>query len=213
MAIGDVPTDEGPSKLLLADANKLVIAGIQRLADADPRLTVAASCRDGETFVRLAQEIPASVGVIGWDLPVLNAREVLRRLRDVPGTPPLVVHAGSSEAAVARQVLALGGAGFCGKDESPERMLDIAARVAAGWMVFPSVDVRRLEADPLERLTVRERHLLRGLADGASNPDLARWLGVSLNTIKFHLKNLYDKLDVRNRAGAVAVYMAHADDR
>jgi two-component system nitrate/nitrite response regulator NarP len=70
--------------------------------------------------------------------------------------------------------------------------------------------------DPLEVLTVRERELLAALADGWSNLQIAARIGISRNTVKYHLKNLYDKLNVNNRAMAVALFMTRQsvrDDR
>jgi two-component system nitrate/nitrite response regulator NarP len=76
-------------------------------------------------------------------------------------------------------------------------------------MAFPFVDVARLSADPFSSLTPRERELLEELSAGLTNQQMASRTEVSLNTVKFHLKNLYDKLGLGNRAQAVAFYMKH----
>ena len=73
-------------------------------------------------------------------------------------------------------------------------------------MVFPFLDVRDLRRDPLDTLTERERALLALLAQGHSNKQLALDLDISINTVKFHLRNLFEKLAVRNRSQAVAFY-------
>lgn len=73
-------------------------------------------------------------------------------------------------------------------------------------MVFPFLDVATLTDDPLRGLTRREQ--LIGLARGRTNAQPAQDLAISLNTVKFHLKNTYEKLVARNRAAAVARYMA-----
>ena len=103
--------------------------------------------------------------------------------------------------------LQLGGAGFVSKRAPPERLLDVLAAVAAGDMVFPFVDIRKMRSDPLENLTLRERSLLSALGSGHTNSQLAKDFGVSINTIKFHLRNLFEKLDVRNRAQAIALFL------
>jgi two-component system, NarL family, nitrate/nitrite response regulator NarP len=103
-------------------------------------------------------------------------------------------------------VMASGGAGFCSKSDPPERLLEVAAAVADGQMVFPFIDVRGLYRDPLEELTEKERVMLTALAKGQTNNELAVDLGISVNTVKFHLRNLYDKLSIRNRSQAVAFY-------
>ena len=75
-------------------------------------------------------------------------------------------------------------------------------------MVFPFVDVRDLNRDPVESLTGRERALLAALARGLNNKALAAEFSISVNTVKFHLRNLYDKLSVTSRAQAIAFYYA-----
>lgn len=74
-------------------------------------------------------------------------------------------------------------------------------------MVFPFMDMSSSDADPLGGLTVREQELLDSLTQGLTNAQIAGDLGISMNTVKFHLKNLYGKLNVRNRAQAVARYL------
>jgi len=75
-------------------------------------------------------------------------------------------------------------------------------------MVFPfGVGARVADEAPQTRLTERERDLLAALASGRTNAQLAKDLDISVNTVKFHLKNLYEKLHVANRAQAVARYM------
>jgi DNA-binding NarL/FixJ family response regulator len=72
----------------------------------------------------------------------------------------------------------------------------------------PYVDIGTITSDPLEVLTARERELLAALANGWTNLQIAARIGISANTVKYHLKNLYDKLGVNNRAMAVAMFMS-----
>jgi two-component system nitrate/nitrite response regulator NarP len=74
-------------------------------------------------------------------------------------------------------------------------------------MVFPFVDIQKVRPNPLKSLTHRERDLLAALETGRSNAQLAREFGVSINTVKFHLRNLFGKLDVRNRTQAICLYL------
>ena len=75
-------------------------------------------------------------------------------------------------------------------------------------MVFPFLDVRELQSDPASTLTRRERALLAALSKGMTNKELAAEFDITVNTVKFHLRNLFDKLSVRNRAQAIAFYYA-----
>jgi len=199
--------DDRPVDLAIADKSRLVVAGIQRLVEEDARFTVRATCHDGVSFLRHLGDTRFDVGIIGWNLPGMEGRDVLKAVRDRPGAPRIVVYTGAMDSSVPRHVMALGGAAFCSKREEPERLLEIVGQVAAGWTVFPRMDAHGLDKDPLERLTGREVQLLDGLAEGVTNDELARRLAVSPNTVKFHLKNIYDKLDVRSRSGAVALYL------
>jgi two-component system nitrate/nitrite response regulator NarP len=73
-------------------------------------------------------------------------------------------------------------------------------------MMFPFTDVRALNQDPMAQLTQRERNLMAALSRGLSNKALADELAISVNTVKFHLRNLFEKLGVTSRAQAIALY-------
>jgi two-component system nitrate/nitrite response regulator NarP len=120
-----------------------------------------------------------------------------------------VIYTGALDPDIPRQVMALGGAGFCPKRAEPQRLMETVVAVAHGNMVFPRMDVAKLYADPLDQLTKRELQLLGELAQGATNAAIATRMGISANTVKFHLKNLYEKLGVQNRAQAIATYVSN----
>lgn len=196
-----------PIDLVIADKNPLVLSGLKQLFAEDKRFRVIATATDGERFLAAVERLSFDVGVIGWVMPYVDGAGILERLRERPEAPRIVVYTGSPEADIPREVMALGGAAFVTKKDPPERLMEVVASVAGGQMIFPMVDVRRLYDDPLMGLTPRERQLLEQLAEGASNGQIAGRLAVSVNTVKFHLKNLYEKCGVRNRAQAVAFYL------
>jgi len=136
---------------------------------------------------------------------------VLMALKDREDAPRIVVYTGSTKPGICRQVLQLGGAGFCSKQDRPEVLIETIASVAEGRMVFPFMSIDAPQTSVLDSLTRRERDLLASLADGQTNAQIAKALNISLNTVKFHLKNLYEKLGVNNRAQAVARYLVGSD--
>ena len=75
-------------------------------------------------------------------------------------------------------------------------------------MVFPFIDVRTLYDNPLATLTRRELEVLSNLAAGRTNKQIARDMNVSLNTVKFHVRNLFQKLGVNSRGQAIALYLS-----
>jgi len=193
--------------VVLCDKSPLVLSGLVQLFGDSDEFRVVATAADGERFLEAVGKFDFDIGVIGWKMPYMDGREVLRRLAEQADAPRIVIYTGDGGASVSRQAMIEGAAGFCAKDEAPERLVETVHAVAAGRMVFPFMDVRAAFADPLESLTDRESELLKALSDGLTNAQVAERMGISLNTVKFHLKNLYDKLDVRNRAQAVARYL------
>jgi two-component system nitrate/nitrite response regulator NarP len=114
---------------------------------------------------------------------------------------------------VLRQSVRLGAWGFISKSDEPSVLVDTIAAVARGRMSLPYLDLQTLNTDPFAELTSRERELLTALANGWTNLQIASRIGISRNTVKYHLKNLYDKLGVSNRAMAVALYMQTTMDQ
>jgi DNA-binding NarL/FixJ family response regulator len=106
----------------------------------------------------------------------------------------------------------LGAWGFISKSDEPAILVEAIASVARGRMSLPYIDLQTLTSDPLGELTARERELLVALANGWTNLQIASRTGISRNTVKYHLKNLYDKLGVSNRAMAVALYVSATMD-
>jgi len=202
-----------PIAVAIAEKNPLLQSSLVKLFHGDSRFQLIATAVDGEQFLELLNGSSFDVGIIGWEMPTLDGRGVLQALRNNVAAPRIIVYTGSSNPDVPRQAMTLGAAGFCSKRETPEQLLDTIQAVASGRMVFPFIDVSSLASDPLAGLTPRERELLAALAGGLTNQQMAAQLDISLNTVKFHLKNLYDKLGVGNRAQAVAFFLKGRESR
>jgi two-component system nitrate/nitrite response regulator NarP len=196
--------------IAIADKSPIVQSGLRAMFENDQRFHVVAVAADGERFMEAVDRLSFDIGIIGWEMPYLSGSAVLRTLRGREDGPRVVVYTGSQEIDIPSQTMAPGAAGFCNKSDPPERLVETVLTVAQGRMAFPYVDVRLLELNPLAGLTDREREILAALAQGMTNQQLADTLKISLNTVKFHLKNLYGKLGVDNRAQAVAKYLGRA---
>lgn len=196
-----------PIDIVIVDKSPLVVEGLRELFGKDNRIGRVDSARRVDQFLELLADASFDVAVVGWVLEESSGRDLLLSLEGDATGPRVVVYTGDPDPGIPRKVMSLGGAGFCSKTESPERLVDIVVEVRRGLMVFPFLDVRRLHDDRLTALTARELAFVGALADGHSNKSLAAEFGVSVNTVKFHLSNAYVKLDVRNRAQAVAVFL------
>lgn len=202
-----------PIEVVIAEKNPLLMSSLIKLFAGDERFTLVATTPDGERFLSAVERLSFDVGVIGWEMPYMDGRGVLQALQGRPNVPRMIIYTGSANVDIPRISMALGAAGFCSKSDPPAQLLETVAAVADGRMMFPFVDVSQLASDPFAGLTPRERELLSALAGGLTNAQIANKLDISLNTVKFHLKNLYDKLGVSNRAQAVAHYLKGREGR
>lgn len=200
-------TEENIIDIAIVDKSPIVQSGLRALFESDAHFRVVAVAADGERFMEAVERLSFDIAIIGWEMPYLCGAAVLRALRGQPDAPRIVIYTGSQDLDVPRQAMALGAAGFCHKSDPPERLVETVLAVAAGRMAFPYVDVRELDMNPLAGLTEREREILESLSKGMTNQQLAEVFDISLNTVKFHLKNLYGKMDVENRSQAVAKYL------
>lgn len=198
-----------PRSIIVADSNTLLLQALADLFERDSRFSLVATSKTAEGFLESCLRVPVELGVVEWNIPQLGAERLLGILRDRPQAPRIIVYAASNDPDVPRRAMAAGAAAFCHRDAPQEQLLDIAATVATGRMVFPYMDVRALRRDPRESLTEREKTLMAALAKGRTNTELADELGISINTVKFHLRNLYDKLGLRNRSQAIAFFYAN----
>ncbi len=203
-------SDDRPIQIVIAEKSPLLLSGLVRLFESDDRFSLVAVAADGERFLTAVDRFAFDVGIIGWEMPYLDGRGVLQALQDRADAPRIIVYTGNADPDVPLHAMSLGAAGFCSKREAPERLVETVLAAADGRMAFPFVDVNRLADDPLAGLTRREREMLASLAGGMTNAQIAANMDISLNTVKFHLKNLYDKLHVTNRAQAVARYLKSA---
>lgn len=206
--------DQMPIDIALADGNPLMLAALSDFIDRDKGFSLVATVASAEGFLSAVTRAPVAVGIIDWNLPVMGGERLLDTLRLRPSPPRMIVYGAPEEPEILRRAMAAGAAGFSPRHQSPEHLLVMARAVARGQMMFPFVDVRELNRDPTAALTLRERTLLAALARGLNNKALAREFGISVNTVKFHLRNLYEKLNLSSRAQAIAFYYssgAHRD--
>ena len=191
----------------LADKNPLIQAALKHLLSEDGRFELTFVASNCEDFLAKIEVNPIEVGVIGWIIGPCDGRYILDHLNAQENAPRIIVYTGDANKIVPSQVMTHGGAAFVSKSEQPAVLLDTIAAVAAGRMVFPYIDVRSIYDNPLSTLTRREMEVLADLASGRTNKQIARDLSVSLNTIKFHVRNLFQKLGVNSRGQAISMYL------
>lgn len=194
-----------PVRVAVVDKNPLVVRGLRSLFDEDGRFDVVASAHDGARLLDGLEFLSVDIVVTGWIMPYCNGRELLQALGLRANSPKVVVYTGDIGDAVPREAMDLGAHAYFSKSEPPERLLYVLDSVVRGSMVFPFMG-KQQDQSILELLTNKESVMLEKLSLGMTNQEMADVLAISQNTVKFHLRNVYSKLNVRNRAEAVALY-------
>ncbi|RUW90413.1 MULTISPECIES: response regulator transcription factor [unclassified Mesorhizobium] len=198
--------EERRVRVVVAERNPLVISALREMLECDGRFELLASVQSGRHFLELATAQEFDVAVIGWKLSDMDGADVLAEVQGSKLNVRIAIFSNDHDIGILKQCVRLGAQGYCFQFDDPAIIFDTILAVAHGRICIPYIDINKVNDTPLSRLTVRERELLAVLSDGWTNLQIATRTGISENTVKYHLKNLYDKLDVRNRAMAVALY-------
>jgi DNA-binding NarL/FixJ family response regulator len=189
----------------VVEANFFTRFGLVSFLRGQRGLTVVAAAPDGEGAVRLFDRVRPHVTIVDLQLPRLGAPSLICLLsRRRPARPVLVLSQHHGEEDTFR-ALRSGAAGYLSKEGSGEDLVAAIRVVAGGGRFFPAPVLARIAARMARpELTGREREVLRGMADGSSNREIAGSLGISERTVEVHASNLLAKLEARSRVGAVA---------
>ncbi|WP_194244386.1 response regulator [Nonomuraea phyllanthi] len=191
-------------RLLIVDDHPIVRDGLRAALGGEPDFEIVGEAADGATAVRLADELRPDVVLMDLRMPGMDGVTAIRRLS---GTGPRVLVLTTFDTDVL-PVLEAGATGYLLKDAPPEELVRAVRAVHRGETVLAPAAAGRL-ADHLRkpsrgRLSKRELDVLRLVAEGATNKEAAADLFISEASVKTHLLHIYAKLDVRDRASAVA---------
>src|SRR5579859_2530743 len=203
-----------PIRIILADDHALVVEGLRGLLEQMPDFQIVATAQNGDELLVLLEQHQVDVLVLDLQMPYhgLTALAHIRK-RELP-VRVLVLTAFSDGESI-QSALELSAEGFALKTESPIQTIEAIRQVAQGHLVFPRsaqrwLTVHRGQADKSSHtLSPRELETLAYAAKGLTNPEIAAALSVSENTVRFHLKNVYEKLGVSNRTEAAAWYLTN----
>jgi DNA-binding NarL/FixJ family response regulator len=210
------------TRVLVVDDQFLIRAGLVGLLNAAPGFEAVGEAADGDEAVRLAAETGPDVILMDIRMPGMNGIEATKRiLADAADPAPRVLVLTTFDLdEYVYGALRAGASGFLLKDSGPERLLAAVAAVGAGDALFaPTVTRRLIEAfarqdgvvnggrpsPHLENLTTREVEVLKLVARGLSNPEIADRLCISEATVKTHLNRTMTKLHLESRAQAVVI--------
>jgi len=203
-------------RVLIADDQQLVRSGFRMILESEQELLVVAEAADGQEAVAAARRLRPDVALIDLRMPVMDGIAATAAIVGDPALPTrvLVVTTFDTDEHV-YAALRAGASGFLLKDAPPEELAAAVRLIAEGEaLLAPSVTRRvieefaRVSRDPGSRsslgdLTERELDVLRLVARGLSNSEIAEELTIGETTVKTHIGNILMKLDVRDRAQAV----------
>ena len=210
-----------PVRVLLADDQDIVRAGLRLMIDNAPGLTVVGEASTGAQAVRLARQTRADVVLMDIRMPELDGLAATRRITaddDLAGVKVLILTTFEVDEYVF-EALRAGASGFLGKGARPEALIDAIHIVARGDSLLSPTATRGLIArflalndpgpthtpDLLEGLTDREREIVDLVAVGRSNTEIAEHLTLSPLTVKTHVNHAMTKLGARDRAQLVVI--------
>jgi DNA-binding NarL/FixJ family response regulator len=204
--------------IVVADDHEVVRAGFAALLDTQPDFTVLGTASDGGEAVLLCRELRPDVVLMDVRMPGLDGIEATRQLAgsDDP-CPRILILTTFDLDGYFFDALRAGASGFLLKDVTAERLFDAVRVVAAGEALLAPGVTRRLISEftrlrpvpetlpstALNALTPRETEVLRLVAEGLSNPEVARRLVVTEETVKTHVSRILAKLGLRDRTQAV----------
>ncbi|WP_395575037.1 response regulator [Streptomyces sp. BK79] len=212
-----------PVRVLVCDDQPLIRTGLSTIIGAQPDLEVAGECADGRAAVELARRLSPDVVVMDVRMPVLDGIEATRLLAGAGVEHPvkvLVVTTFNLDEYV-YEALRAGASGFLLKDAPPDRLLHGIRTVATGAALLDPEVTRRLVGRYAARirpaedgardlpLTPRELQVLRLIADGLSNSEIAGVLVISQETVKTFVSRILAKLGLRDRVQAVVYAYRH----
>jgi DNA-binding NarL/FixJ family response regulator len=205
-------------RIVVADDHEVVRAGFAALLETQPDFTVLGTASDGAEAVQISRELRPDVILMDVRMPGTDGIEATRQLAGGAGGPRVIILTTFDLDEYVYDALRAGASGFLLKDVTAERLFDAVRVVAAGHALLAPTVTRRLISEfarlrpaaparsaAVAELTARETEVLRLLAEGLSNPEIAGRLVITEETVKTHVSRVLHKLALRDRAQAVVI--------
>jgi len=194
-------------RVFIADDQVVVRQGLRALLEVEPEIEIVGEAGDGAEAIERIRALQVDVVLLDVRMPRKSGLDVLRELGDA--LPPTLILTTFDDSAIALEAIRAGARGFMLKDVSFQQLIGAIRAIAAGATVFqPALTHRLLEqtkrsTEFVERLTSRETEVVRLMAGGYSNSEIAHALGAAEGTVKNHVSSILSKLGARDRTRAV----------
>ncbi|MCX7633639.1 MAG: response regulator transcription factor [Turneriella sp.] len=198
-------------RIVLADDHPLILQGLRRLLEPDPRYQIIAECDNGQKLLDVLQQRGADLVICDLSMPKLNGLDAIREIRKLYPKTKILILSMHKDPQIFEKALALGVDGYVLKEDIYDQLLFAIQTVVAGGKSYSPRITETFAADRTQRgelaaelLTRREREILRHAALGLTNREIADTLGISVRTVESHRANLMRKLDLESVQELVA---------
>ena len=193
-------------RILIADDHKLMRMGLISLIRIQPDMAVVGEAEDGESAVRLANELRPDIVIMDLMMPEVNGAEATRRILERNPETGIVILSSFGNSIAMRRAVSYGARGAQLKESPTEDLIDAVRAIAAGQKAI-NPEIRKLldEESQSPELTERQANILRSVTRGLTNEEIGKEFGISPVSVKKHLSVIFAKLNVSNRSEATAV--------
>jgi DNA-binding NarL/FixJ family response regulator len=210
-----------PIRILVTDDHAVLRAGLAALLNAEPDLAVVGEAADGTECLRVAQAVQPDVILLDINMPGMNGLEALPLLRQSAPQSRVLVLTMHDDPVYLRQVLRAGGAGYVLKQAADKELLSAIRTVYHGGAYLHPAHAQALLSEPapstpstevgaqLSHLSEREQEVLKLIALGYSNKEIAEQLFLSVKTVETYKARIMEKLEVTTRASLVRLALQH----
>jgi two-component system nitrate/nitrite response regulator NarL len=206
------------SSVVIADRYPVVLLGLSAVLAAHRDFSVVASCSDGTTCIEALRNLMPDIAIIDLSMPGVSGLEILSIVNSENLSTRLVFLIGSDENSELVMSAAADGYSVIPKDVTPEALMQSLRRIAEGQPLLslssdqaPSPGQSVATGNALTMLTDRERQIMRLVSEGLSNKEIGRRLNIADGTIKVHLHNIFQKLEISNRTELAALAILEND--
>lgn len=196
-------------RVLLADDHSIVREGLRRIVEESGAMAVVAEAADGREALNQVRDVAPDVAVVDISMPGLDGLEVVSRLKDSHPKLPVLILTMHEEAQYIVRAIEAGAMGYLTKQSAPEQLVTAIRRVCSGYRYMTDEATEALalriargsrHKTPLDSLSMRELQVLRRLAMGHTNREIAQAYSLSIKTVDTYRARLLKKLNLRNNA-------------
>jgi DNA-binding NarL/FixJ family response regulator len=208
--------------VVLADDHPAILLGVAGLLRSNPDIKVAATCSNGTAVMQAIRQLAPTVAVLDFFMPGLNGLEVLANMSAERSATRAVFLTATATDKQLLTAVSRGAKGIVLKEMALDELVQ-CIRVVAGngeWLPPSLIDAaferearrQSVSTHLAQSLTCRERQIVLLVAEGLSNKEMCRRLGLSEGTVKIHLHNIYEKVGVNNRTALAAMAVAGREE-